>query len=508
MNLDFDRDKIVSLALENFNLKKSDILLNADYLLEELSQVQSRESIFKDFDEAFLSIRPEMSVKDAAYILGKIERVKIEDVPHAFLESLKKFCEIEAKIRFSLWPEGINSPHHFSKLLLTPKVRNLFSQKKILCILAIFADPKGLNKKNIAAHGFSFDASLSLQKKNGISHLILPKLPKYRKKTFDFAYELSLLEFHRFRLNIPENMELEKFSPHFFLLLDENRIKSLEKAYELYYSEKYVDSLLLLLPILEHSIRRAAVSMLNLSHDHLCASSDEHFLSIPEALEAFPKSLRNMTTDLLFSKKKPRIRDKIMHGAIKTKKKEFAYCIFLLLEKCNKKKKDNEEIGNWNYAFHPKKKLEFELSKSYSLPSLEKKKIYNSQTFERLIESAKALQKIKNIWKNSDIHEIFQKNFQRFIVTCILYFSIGNVKNGTLQHLSGLIYAVIKLESTNDVERLKKAFETRIKSMKSHLPFIKSEHQCSFNEIINIINLESLIDDAINEVNDKITSMM
>ena len=621
----------ISKAKAAFINNESLILSNINYLLPELSKLQ--EYTNKDelliFEDIFDKIQPEMTVHEVASLLGKCDRDELsfqdENIAQSFLESLHLFCDIEAKIRFSIWPSGLNAPHHFSKLLLTPNVQSIISKEEILCILAILADPKGLNLRNIATHGFSFDTRLSLPLLRNLSAKILPKLPEYVPPNFDFLYELSLLRYHSFRLNISSSLKNNDFSisqfslfsnTNIFPLLDNSRLKSLQLSYKLYNESHFVDSLLLLFPILEHSIRRAAVSIMDLPIDRLCASPDEHFLSIPEALEAFPDPFKNMVTDILFMPNGPRVRDRIMHGAIRTIPREFAFCIFSIFEKFNQfynmnnlnnsitnnnnsnynnddnsnnlnnNTNSNNNIDNndcssitqihrernndqndddddpiininctdransssimdpfkWGYAFHPSRVLEFEIYEACFTNQSENEtetnatttknneeeekediddnelafsfkfgvdmfKIYNSQSFERLIECVSSLRQIKNSWKDSTVRNIFEsRRFNKFICSCVLIFTTRTVKSGTLQHLNGLVHSIIKFEAQNDVARFKKACETRIKAIKSYLPFIPKESKCTFSEIEKWIYDDDIFKQAVKGVIEKSSS--
>ncbi|KAK8854400.1 hypothetical protein M9Y10_016962 [Tritrichomonas musculus] len=576
----------IAEAKAAFINKKVLILPTLDYLLIELSKLQDyeNENELMNFNDLFEQIKPEMTVHEVAYILGKCKRdessFQDDNLSQSFLESLHLFCDIEAKIRFSLWPTGLDAPHHFSKMLLTTKVQSIISKHEILCILAILADPKGLNLRNIVTHGFSFDTRLSLPLLKGLSMKILPKLPEFYPPLFEFKHELSLLRFQSHRLSIEDSIQNSTFSiDHFtlftnlnenvFPLFDDARIRTLHLSHDLYNQGHFVDSLLLLFPILEHSIRRAAVAIMDLPVDRLCASPEEHFLSIPEALEAFPEPFKNMTTDLLFIPSGPRIRDRIMHGAIREIPKEFAFCVFAVFEKFTQFYSLRESASRdasrfkWDFAFHPARCLEYEIAQvcftqsntatnsnenstdtenmnlnssernslnlnssernSLNLNSSERNssdvdggagcgvekfrrevdllKIYNSQTFERMIECVSALKQIKNSWKDSSIRELFDScQFNRFVCACVLHFTVNNVKSGTLQHLSGLVHSIIKFEATNDVPRFKKACETRMKAIKNHLPFIPKDSKCTFSEIENWINDEELFERALSEV--------
>lgn len=513
------------------------------FLLPELENLQlfESENQLANFEDIYNQISTEMTVHDAGLALGKCIRdfstpSNNRNSPLNFLESLHLFIDIEAKIRFSLWKHGINAPHHFSKMCMTAKVQNVLPQADILCILAILADPKGLNLRNIVTHGFSFDTSLSLPLLRGISSKVYPKLPSYEPPIFNFKQELNLLYFHSFRLNIHNEIDKHQFDinqftiftnpdNNYFPLLDVDRLAALHFAQELYNNNRFVDSLLILFPILEHSIRRAAVAILDLPIKRLCASPDEHFLSIQESLEAFPESHKNMAFDLLFLPNGPRIRDRIMHGAIPEIPQEFAFCIFALFEKCNQYYTTTENENNefqWTYAFHPSRCLEYEIMLAcfpnsddtsneliihqlrYEVDLL---KLYNSQTFERLIECVAILHEIHNSWKDQSLHDMFESlRFNRFICACVLFFVTINIKNGTLQHLNGLVHSIIKFESTNDIPRFKKTCETRVKAMKNYLPFIPNESNCSYTEIESWINNTTLLQQAINSIVSKINA--
>ena len=492
-------------AKNSFTEHKSELLPVYEYLVPKVYKIHETNEEYQNFQEAFDHINTEMSIQEVAIELAKCKRENSLNASKSFLESLKIFIEIEAKIRFTIWPNGINAPHHFSKLLLLNDVKDVFSEKEIICILAVFADPKGLNLRNIATHGLSLNTSLSLPLLRGLSSFVLSKLSQYEEENpkkhfqppfFDFKRELELLKFSSYYIDIPN--KLLGYSEHRFQLLDEKRKQTLLLAYQYFNDEKYVDSLLLLFPILEHSLRRAAVCIMDLPWDRLCASSNDHFLSVPEALDVLPLPIKNMGTDLLFAPDGPRIRDRIMHGFIQDIPKEFAFCIFALFEKCNIyfDNDDINSIGKWDFAFHPARCLEYELSLCCSELSglyIDLLRTYNQQIFERLIECAIAIKSIQNKWKDDHMHSLFENNFQRFLCLCILYLTINkNVKNGTIQHISGMVQSILKMEAINDVRRFQIACEKRIKLIKKFFPFLPSNFSCSFIDLEEVINDDEL----------------
>jgi hypothetical protein len=196
--------EIARLAVESFSARDESLLPACSYLLPELRLLQTCDSDFLTFEECISQINPSGSVHDAALILGHCQRIPSPTTPTSLIQTLRLLCDVESRIRFSLWPGGTGAPHHFSKLLNTQRVRSLFFRQEILAILAIFDDPKGLNLRNTTAHGFSIDCSLTSALLNGISNLVFPKLSGYSPPEFDFSRELSLFQFHKFRLTFSD----------------------------------------------------------------------------------------------------------------------------------------------------------------------------------------------------------------------------------------------------------------------------------------------------------------
>ena len=484
--------EVAKIAVEAFRDKKCDFILpSCSFLLPELKELQSVRSN-ESFAELFEQIDPNWSVREAAQVLGRCKRLEQENSVELYLESLKLFSAFEARIRFSLWPQGTGAPHHFSKLLYTRKARSTLSDREILAILAVFADPKGLNLRNVVLHGFEVDTSLSIPLLRGLYERIIPKLPEPVPPEVTFERELRLLEFSRERLGI--TMERQCPVGSRFPMLDEFRREIMKKSYELIAQENFFDAALMLLPLLEQSLRRATVATLNLSLDRLCASSEEHFVALKESCDVLPVSLQNMVTDLLFAPDGPRLRDNLMHGNTTAIPREFVHCLFSLFEQCAAFFDEGETSFSWNWAFHPARCLEYELSRYVRVPNLDLIPKYDSQTYERLIECVVSLKSYDNVhFRDGDDWSIMDGRFQRFICACTIAFAAQPAKNSAIQQLVGLSYAPIKFGPKNDVERFQRTVVERVKTMKTYLPFCDSGQDYTYDRIRDLLDDEKLV---------------
>jgi hypothetical protein len=497
--------EVAQFAVDAFLNKDKSLLPECDYLMPQVRELQGAGRF--SFEEILSRIDPRGSLRDAALLLGQCERKLCTSIGECFLESMKLFCEVEARIRFSLWPAGVGAPHHFSKLLNTRKVRELFSESEILVIRAIFADEKGLNLRNITTHGLCFDPSLSLSLLIGLQNLIFPRLSDFHPREFNFERELQLFEFHNFRLSFSPSLSGAR--PSIFPVLDSRRLACVNLAYTLFDANNFVDALLLLFPIFEHSLRRAAISLLKLPIRRLCASSEEHFLSVKECCCILPQSLQSMVHELLTAPDGPRLRDRIMHGAVREVPRGFATALFVLFEKCV----DYFECGSieimWDLVFHPARCLEYELSKVVNLKRrLDFVKVYNPRVYERLIESAVLAQSFpENRFKDLDCREFVGKTFGKFICLCILYFAGEKVPNSAIQNLLALAHAPGKYGEMNDVDRFRLGVCNRVAGIQKFLPFIRGGSTCSYDDVVEMANDVSLLDSAVDFLEKRIAGL-
>jgi hypothetical protein len=493
--------EVARLAVASFSTSDPSLLPASSYLLPELRQLQSA-SDFLPFAECLSRLDPDGTVHDAASVLGRCERLPSPNTPERLIASLRLLCEIEARIRFSLWPDGRGAPHHFSKLLNTQKVQALFSRTEILAILAIFADPKGLNLRNVTAHGFSIDTSLTLPLLTGISEVVLPKLDGYAPPTFDFVRELQLLEFHRFRLGLADRLAR---SDGRFGRFDEFRRSAMRMAYSLFEESRFVESLFLLFPLFEHSLRRTAVALLNLPVDRLCASSEDHFLSIQESCEVLPNSLKSMVTDLLFAPDGPRLRDRLMHGNVTFVPREFALLLFVLFDKCTEFFEAGQTDFFWGLAFHPSRCLEFELSKALPVEHLDLLRVYNSEVYEKLTECLLVTQNAFDLkFKEPALIELLSGSFQKFICMIVLCLAAQGIQAAPVKHLLALAHAPGKFAPYNNADRFRKTVTERMRAIRSWLPFVSKGSDCAFEAVAELCMDDALLERTVAFVKERI----
>jgi hypothetical protein len=460
--------------------------------------VEALQSVTPDlsFEQALREIDPDGTVHDAASVLGRCFRLERDWSADEALEAIRLFCEIESMIRFSLWPGGNGAPHHFSKLLNTQKVKEVFSRCEILALLAISADPIGLNLRNVTVHGFSLDPSLSLPLLRQLWALLSSKLENPTPPDFHWDRELALFSFHQFRINLPPPLGLP--GQFIFPLLDTKRRELLERAYELFDEGKFVDSLLLLFPVFEHSLRRAAVSTLDLPPQRLCASSEEHFLSILECLEVLPTSIQSALTDLLFAPDGPRIRDRIMHGNTREIPREFAECIFRLFEVCCTYFESEQCDVVWDLAFHPSRCLEYELGLVVNIRRMDFYKLYDSETCEKLIEVVTVTgQSVGTMFKDSLTTQLLAGSFQRFVCVCVLFMVGQKARASSVRNLLALAYAPSRLgKPVNDFERFRKTVAEKVTAIRGVLPFTDKKVACTYDTVLQFCADDSLLDSA------------
>ena len=487
---------IARVAVEAFNERKCNAMIPmCGYLLPELKELQSVQGD-ETFDVLFDKIDPNGTVRDTARILGRCKRLEGPNSTDLYLESLRLFSSFEARIRFSLWPKGVGAPHHFSKLLNTRKAKTALTEKEILAILAIFADPKGLNLRNIVLHGFEVGTSLSIPLLRGLSERILPKLPEYLPPEFSFERELKLLHFHKDRVCVAGERHIPFESR--FPLLDEFRREIMVKSYELLGEEQWNDAALMLLPLWEQSLRRASIAVLGLGLDRLCASSEEHFVAVKESCEVLPVALQNMVTDLLFAPDGPRLRDHLMHANVHSIPPELVKCLFVLFEQCAEFFDHGENSFFWSLAFHPARCLEFELSFFVPVQGLDLYTMYDSQTYERLIESVKCLHSYEGIrFREGRDWAIMDGRFQRFICACVIVMAVQHVKNSVVQQFVALGYAPVKFGAKNDVERFQRTVRERVKVLQRVLPFCDVEKDYTYDMILDMFDDEQLLEQAL-----------
>jgi hypothetical protein len=308
--------------------------------------------------------------------------------------------------------------------------------------------------------------------------------------------ELELFSFHRFRITLPPSTGLP--GELIFPLLDAKRRALLDRAYGLFDEGKFVDSLLLLFPLFEHSLRRAAVSLLDLPPQRLCASSEEHFLSILECLEVLPTPIQNALTDLLFAPEGPRLRDRIMHGNAVEIPREFTECIFRLFEVCCAYFDTGECHLVWDLAFHPARCLEYELASIVEIPRMDFSKLYDSETCEKLIEVVAVTRKsIGATFKDAAATELLTGSFQRFVCVCVIFMVAQKAKASSVRNLLAVAYAPARLGTpVNDLARFRKTVAEKVTAIRGVLPFTDKKVPCTYEMVVEFCADDSLLESA------------
>ena len=93
--------EIAQRAIDAFVLETK--LPTCSYLLSELKELQM-EIECSSFQEIFSAIDPSASIRDIAKSLAKCIRLKEPFTPELYLEAEQMFRDIEARIRFSIFP--------------------------------------------------------------------------------------------------------------------------------------------------------------------------------------------------------------------------------------------------------------------------------------------------------------------------------------------------------------------------------------------------------------------
>jgi hypothetical protein len=149
----------------------------------------------------------------------------------------------------------------------------------------------------------------------------------------------------------------------------------------------------------------------------------------------------------------------------------------------------------WDLAFHPARCLEYEISLGITMKRLNLFRIYNSESYERLIECVCVVRNVNGIrFKEQELAEVMDGRFQRFIVVCVLFFAGQSVPSSSVKHLLALAYAPSKF---NDAERFRKTVTERVKAVRGWLPFIGKESDCSFDLVLRFCADEQLLEQAV-----------
>ena len=461
-----------------------------DFLLPELSNLRQKDGE-RSFIDIYNEIGLDMTVRQVAEELGKIKSLPVNNVSHDFLDLLHLFVDTESKIRFSVWPGGYKAPHHFSKCLQTKELISLFGERTILVFTAILGDPKGLNIRNIAAHGLTIDSGFSRSLMNGIRSIVFPLLPEFKPPTLDFSIFEELLDFFSERLDLATDLKGVDFvKTTKFPFIKGERENVLIDAYKFFDEGNYVDALLLLFPIFEQSLRLHECITMHLPESRKCADPNEQFLAIKECYESIPKDIAQMCNDLLFHPDGPRIRDRIFHEGVKELPKTLALTIFDLFERCCKFSV-GMKFGKWEFAYHPARILEFKLYKCCGIRGFDSLPHYSSKTFARFIDNVdEAIAARGATFKHKESTEYCNGAFQRLIGVLTLYLIKCDPNEKMLHHYTCIAVAPRKYAALHCAERMWEALCKEAAFLRKHIPLINEKP--TNEDIMNYSSQETL----------------
>ena len=446
-----------------------------DFLLPELSDFRDKDGKLS-FEEAYSLITNEISIRETAKILGKVKRIPITNTSKDFLELIHIFRDLEAAIRFSIWPKGIKAPHHFSKCLQKEELISTIGEKNVHVLTAILGDPKGLNIRNTAAHGLTIDTGFSRPIIDGIKSKIIPLLPEPFFPTIDFSNDVRLLYFFKDYLSLSDEIKgFEYAKSTIFPFINGEREKLLIDAYDYFYQKKYVDSLLLLFPIFEQSLRIFAVERLHLPEQRKSADPNEQFLSIPECFDSLPLDLSRMCNDIMFHPDGPRIRDRLMHEGIKDIPRELAILVFDLFERiCSFSV--SQTFGKWYFAYHPSRILEYNMYLCSGIRGFDTFPYYSSKTCARFIDGVKkAIEGKGAVFKDSKATEYCSTLFPNLVATITLYLIKLDVNDKMFTHYMCIVGAPTKYANLHCSERMWECLKTEISFMRKLIPLFKQK---------------------------------
>ena len=220
--------------------------------------------------------------------------------------------------------------------ILTNPEMSKYLGDNVLFIIRCFTGPiQSLNARNLLWHGFLGCNDLPNSFISFLFALIVSvgALPEVRAKknvrnSFDLRPVMDSISIPKISVNVEQMLELTANTE----FIPANRLVDWQKAFSLYDSKQYFYCISLLLPLLEHSLRRL-FGIVNNCEDRIhCADTDEAYTTFDEILDTIvtdkttkvPNKLyqelgdkiMHMLFDVLFWKDGPRIRDKVAHGCL------------------------------------------------------------------------------------------------------------------------------------------------------------------------------------------------
>lgn len=227
-------------------------------------------------------------------------------------------------------------PSMLKTLLVTEELKEIFGKSVVEFLRVVIGPPISLNLRNVAWHGFLFPGSIPNQYAYFLLLLIpslglilsqtYPSIPKRMPVNFQ-----SNIDYLEKALPVLENnsnwkANCEELFKHSKLILPPNKIAWL-KCIHLYEQQKFGFFASLMLPEIEHALRRIFCTVNECSSRMLTAESSVLYTTLDEILSKYLSDgkenqlkdlLRPSTMDLLHDlfvyPEGPRVRDRVSHG--------------------------------------------------------------------------------------------------------------------------------------------------------------------------------------------------
>ncbi|XP_019627272.1 PREDICTED: endoplasmic reticulum membrane-associated RNA degradation protein-like [Branchiostoma belcheri] len=230
---------------------------------------------------------------------------------------------------------GTQCPSLLKDLLATRELTEIFGCTAMSCLHVLIGPPSSLNLRNIAWHGFLSPGEVP----DMYVSFLLVVVATLGEQT-PFLYEVS----HRTPLDLsPQLEQLQQVFPvlqvadvpglrdviHRTAFIQPSMMPYWEKALEKFSDQSYGHCLLLLLPQLEHGLRRVFAVVNNCPQRMLTAESSVLYTTFDEILSAtlqdgstnlmsseLGDSYMELLLDLLVHPEGPRVRDHASHGEL------------------------------------------------------------------------------------------------------------------------------------------------------------------------------------------------
>ncbi|XP_019853268.1 PREDICTED: endoplasmic reticulum membrane-associated RNA degradation protein-like isoform X2 [Amphimedon queenslandica] len=233
-----------------------------------------------------------------------------------------------------------NCPRHMKDLLATKELSQLLGAEPVVCLKCLIGPPGGLNLRNVVWHGFAAQDEIPIEYVTLLLVLVV-SLGKIIQNKLDASSLIHRpfvsFQNHETIINnvLPteySSSDIEEvvsiFEDSYFIL--PSILPILKSAVNLYKNRRYGHCLCLLLPALEHSLRRLYACCNGCHERILTAESATLYTTFDEILSPVlndgitPNALADeigisnmeMLMDILMYPEGPKLRDRISHGEV------------------------------------------------------------------------------------------------------------------------------------------------------------------------------------------------